>query len=189
LGALGSVGAGLARSSNFAPAASFASIASACACAAATWAASAPSVARLGRGWDQNLVQVYRFRLGKLTFVFFEVLLHVARRHADVPPNLVPHHLLGNDAVADVGLEVLIGDTLLLRSLLQVLHRIEMILLSSRPALDQLGFAGDPKLLAFGKQELLIDQIAQQIGLFLLQLMGRNGLLLGFASSCSAARS
>ncbi len=45
--------------------------------------------------------------------------------------------------------------------------------------LDQLGFAGDPKLLALREQKLLIDQIAQQIGLFLLQFAGGNGLLLG----------
>ena len=92
-----------------------------------------------------------------------------------LPPDLVPHHLLGNDAVADVGLEVLIGDALLLGGLLQVFHRLEMILLPDLvQALDQLGFAGDPQLLALGEQELLIDQIAQQVGFLLLQLAGEE---------------
>ena len=112
----------------------------------------------------------------------FEVFLYVRRRHGHVPTYLVPHHLLGNDAVADVCLEVFIRDTLLLGSLLQVLERIQMILLSDLiQPLDQLGFTGDPQFLAFGEQELLIDQVAQQIGLLLLQLAGRNSLLLGFA--------
>jgi len=44
-----------------------------------------------------------------------------------------------------------------------------MILLSDLvQPLDQLGFTGDSQFLTFGKQELLINLIAQQIGLFLL---------------------
>ena len=55
-----------------------------------------------------------------------------------------------------------------------------MILLSDLiQPLDQLGFAGDAQFLTLGEQELLIDQVAQQVGLLLLQLAGRNGLLPG----------
>ena len=92
----------------------------------------------------------------------FEIRLHFARGHAYLAPDLVPHHLLGNDAVADVGLEVLVGDTLLRGGLFQVIHRLEMILLSDLiQPLDQLGFASDAQFLTFGKQKLLVNQVAK----------------------------
>ena len=84
--------------------------------------------------------------------------------HVEMAADLIPHHLLGNDAIADVGLEILVGDALRRGRLLQILHGGQVILLADivQPA-HQFGFPGNAEVLAFGEQELLIDQVAQKI--------------------------
>ena len=92
------------------------------------------------------------------------VALQVGLSDIDLAIDLLPDHLLGDDAITDVLLEVLEGDALRLGGGLEGLHRIEMVLLADLvKLLDHLGFAGDAKLLALGEQQLLVDQVAEQV--------------------------
>ena len=105
--------------------------------------------------------------------MLLEVALGLAGGELNQLAHLLPHHLLGDDAVANVGFEVFKRDALLLGGLLQVFHRFHMVLLADLvQALDQPGFASDAQLLALGEPQLLVDQVAQQI------LVGRGDILL-----------
>ncbi len=115
-----------------------------------------------------------------LLHVFLLVLLVVARHFAGgelhLFAHLLAHHLLGNDAVADIGLEVLTRYALVLGRLFQVFHGIQVVLLADfvQP-LDQLGVAGNAQFLALGEPELLVDEVAEQV------LVARGDLLHGGA--------
>ncbi len=125
---------------------------------------------------DQNLAQPLALRLRVILLVLLVVALHFARRDLDVLANLLPHHFLGDDLVADVGFEVLERDALLLGGLFQVLDRGQVVLLADLvQPLHQLGFAGNAQFLALGEPQLLVDQVAQQI------LVRRRHLLHGLA--------
>ena len=127
---------------------------------------------------DENFTQPHRFWLREVAQMLLVKLLQLGLRHLDVAPNLVADHLLGDDAVADVLLEVLVGDTLAGCSFLQVFHRIEVVLLANViEAPHQLGLTCNVQVLALGEQQLLVDQIAQQIALVVLELLFRPALL------------
>jgi len=95
--------------------------------------------------------------------------------------NLLPHHLLGDDLVADVGLEVLEGHALLSGRLLQIVNRIQVVLLADLvQALYQFRFAGDVQFLALREPQLLVDQIAQQVLPLTCHLLHRCTVLLSY---------
>ncbi len=84
--------------------------------------------------------------------------------HVEMAADLVAHHLLADDLIADVLLEVFEGDALLGGGLLEGLHVGQVVLLADVVELaDGLGVAGDAELLALGEQELLIDEVAEQV--------------------------
>ena len=108
--------------------------------------------------------------------MLLEVALGLAGGELNPLAHLLAHHLLGDDAVADVGLEILKRDALLLGGLFQVFHGFQVVLLADLvQPVHQLGFAGDAQFLALGEPELLVDQVAQQI------FMRRGNLLHGGA--------
>jgi len=88
------------------------------------------------------------------------------------------HHLLGDDLVADVGLEILIGDALILGRLFQVFQGLQVVLLANlvQPR-HQFGVAVDAQFLAFGEPELLVDEVAQQILVASGDLLHRRAVL------------
>ncbi len=108
--------------------------------------------------------QPLALRLHVVLLVPLVVALHLAGSHLNVFANLLPHHLLGDDLVADVGFEVLERHALLPGCLFQVLDGFQVVLLANfvQP-LDQLRLAGDVQFLALGEPQLLVDQVAQQI--------------------------
>ena len=58
----------------------------------------------------------------------------------------------------------LLGDALLNRFLLEILHGIELHLFAHLvEVFDELGIASDPEVFAFVEQELLVDEIAEDI--------------------------
>ena len=107
------------------------------------------------------------------------VRLLLRRRHLQMATHLVPHHLLREDAVANIRFEVLKRHALFLRRLLQVLHRIQVVLFADivQPA-NHLGIHIQAQLLASRQQQLLVDQVAQQILLPCLDLLRRRPALL-----------
>ena len=92
------------------------------------------------------------------------VPLQVGLGDIDLAIDLLPDHLLGDDAVADVLLEVFERDALLFGGSFERLHRVEMVLLANLiELLDHLGFAGKAQLLALGEQQLLVNQVTEQV--------------------------
>src|SRR5690349_12972934 len=89
-------------------------------------------------------------------------------------------HFSGDDLVFLRLLEVFPGDSLLFGFLLQGLQRIELHVFAHLVKLfDQVGIGGDTQILAFFKQELLVDEIPKDV-LFTvgIDLVGVIGVLL-----------
>ena len=61
---------------------------------------------------DENLAQPHRLGLREIVQVLPVILLQLGIRHLNTAAYLVADHLLGDDAVADVLLEILVGDAL-----------------------------------------------------------------------------
>ena len=92
----------------------------------------------------------------------------------DVSADLLTDHALGQDVVLHVLFEIFERDTLRLRRLLQIFHRVGMHLLAQLvQPLHHLGVGADAQVLRLLQQQLLVDQIAQQV-------------FLVFFASCSA---
>ncbi len=84
--------------------------------------------------------------------------------HVEMAADLIAHHLLADDLIADVLLEVFEGDALLSGGLLEGLHGGEVVFLANVVELaNGFGVAGDAELLALGEQKLLVDEIAEEI--------------------------
>ena len=127
---------------------------------------------------NQNLAQPHALRLCVILFVLLVVPLHLAGSHLDMLANFLPHHLLGDDLVADVGLEVLEGHALVSGRLLQIVNRIQVVLLADLvQALYKFRFTGDVQFLALREPQLLVDQVAQQIPAFARYLLHRCAVL------------
>ena len=93
--------------------------------------------------------------------------------------DFIANHLLRNDSIAHARLEVLPGNALRLSGFLQIVERIEMVLLTHVvELLYQLGLTGNVELLSTRKKKLLVDQIAKQILLLLKKLLLRPLMLL-----------
>ena len=123
-------------------------------------------------------LSVHALRLRVLLLVLLVVALRLAGGELNLSAHLLAHHLLGDDAVADVGLEILERDALLLGRLFQVFHGCQVVLLADLvQPLDQLGFAGDAQFLALGEPELLVDEVAQQVLVGLGDLLHRGAVL------------
>ena len=92
--------------------------------------------------------------------------------HVDVRANFLLNDLLGEDVVLQVLLELLEGDTLRLRRLLQIFHGLRVHLLAQFvEALDDVRVGADSKFLRFLRKQLGVNEIAQQV--FLLGLVLR----------------
>ncbi len=136
---------------------------------------------RIGRERYQDLAQPHLLRLCKLLLVRVVVGLLLRLRHLQPSANLVPHNLLRNHIVLDICSEVLKAHTLLPGSLLErratccravlVFDRVQVILLADlvQPP-DHLRVRVQTELLALGKQQLLVDHVAQHVLLPLLAL-------------------
>jgi len=73
---------------------------------------------------------------------------------------------LGDDPIARVLLEFLVGNSLGLGRLFEFFHRLQVHLLAHFvEALDQFGVAGNAQVLAFLQKELLVDQVAENVAL------------------------
>ena len=108
--------------------------------------------------------------------MLLKVALDFALGDLNLLADFLAHHLLRDDAVADVGFEVLPGHTLFLGRLFQVFQGFQVVLLAELvQLLDHLGFAVDVQFLALGEPELLVDEAAQQV------FVGLGGLLHGGA--------
>src|ERR1035438_1655287 len=93
-------------------------------------------------GWMLNMVPI--FLLNIILLVLLKKALHFARGELNPAPDLVAHHQLSNDAVADIRLKVLKRNTLLLGCLLQVFEGFKVILLADLvQSLNQLRFPVD----------------------------------------------
>ncbi len=105
--------------------------------------------------------------------------LLLAGRDIEVASDLVAHHLLRDDLVADVLLEILVADALLPGGLFERLHVWEIGALADLIQLpDHLGIAVDPEFLPLGQQDLLVDHVAQKGVLFVGELGGTPVVLL-----------
>ena len=96
---------------------------------------------------DENFAEADLLGLGKLLLVSIVVGLLLSLGHLQTTAYLVANDLLGEDAVADVGLEVLERDALLTCGLFEVIHGVQMVLLADlvEPA-DDLGVGVDAEL-------------------------------------------
>ena len=73
-------------------------------------------------------------------------------------------HLLGDDLVLQVLLEIFEGDALACGGLFQVLHGFQLHLLAHFvEPLDHFGVGGDAQVFALFEQQLLVDQVAQDV--------------------------
>ena len=82
----------------------------------------------------------------------------------DVGPDFLPNHLLGDDAVAQVLLEVFKGNALHLRCLFQIFHGLQVHLLANLvQPLNKVGIRRDSQVLAFVQQQILVNQPAQHV--------------------------
>src|SRR5712692_4187474 len=137
---------------------------------------------RLGGSFrrDQNLAQPNLLGSLHLRAVLVIELLHVVLVHGQVRTHFLPNHALRDDLVAQVLLEVFIRSSLCLRRLFQFFHGREVHLLTHFiEALNKLCVAGDAKVFAFLQKELLVNQIAQNVALFLGEsAVGVGGILL-----------
>src|SRR5579872_1761324 len=112
----------------------------------------------------------------KITFVGVEILLLFRLRNLHLLAHFFADDLLRDDLVAKVLLEVFERNSLLLRRLFQIFHRIQVHFLAHLiEPLDDLGIGGDAHVFAFIHQQVLIDEVAQHIFL----LLGKFGLGLG----------
>ena len=101
---------------------------------------------------------MYALLLGVLLLVLLKVALRLAGGKLNPLAHLLAHHLLGDDAVANIGLEILVRNALLLGRLLQVLKGLQIVLLTNLvQPLHQIGFAVDAQFLALGEPQLLVD--------------------------------
>ncbi len=88
--------------------------------------------------------------------------------HGQFRTDFLPDYTLGDDLVAQVLLEVFVRSALRLRCLLQFFHASKVHLLAHFvQLLDQFRVAGDAEVFPFLQQELLVNQIAENIALFL----------------------
>ena len=98
----------------------------------------------------------------------------------EVGADLFANHLLRNNLITHVLFEILVGNSLRGSRLFQLLHGLQLHVLAHliKP-LDQVGVTRNSKVFAFFKQELLVDEIAQDV-LFTLakQLVGVGRILL-----------
>ena len=102
-----------------------------------------------GAGGDEDLAQPNTLRLRVVLLVLLVVTFRFARREAEGGSNLLAHHFLGDDAVADIGLEVLKRYALILGGLLEIFNGVEMVLLANLiQFLDEFGVTVDAQFLA-----------------------------------------
>ncbi len=135
---------------------------------------------RNGFGRDQNFAEADVLRLLHLALVLVVELLDFFFADGEVAADFLADHLLGDDLVALVLLEVFPGDALFDRFFFQVLHGVELHVLAHLvEVFDQLGVAGNAKVFAFVEQELLVDEIAENVFFTLgVELVGILGILL-----------
>src|SRR5512135_788135 len=136
---------------------------------------------RLGLGGNQNFTQPHLLRLRHLAEVVFVVLLNLLRGDVDLGADFLLDDFLGDDVLAQVLLELFVGDALLLGGLGQVIHGGQVHLLADfvKP-LHQVGFRGKAQVIALLQQKLLVNQVAQDVFLLAGDLLRRGALLLAF---------
>ena len=79
-------------------------------------------------------------------------------------PDFLRDHLLRDDLVLHVLLEILEGNTLARSRLFQLFHRFQLHLLAHFvEPFDHLGVGSDTQVLAFFEQQLLVNQVPQNI--------------------------
>src|ERR1035437_6094061 len=117
-----------------------------------------------GFGRNQDLTQANVLRLFHLALVVVVKLLLLLFADSEVAPDLLANHLLGDDLVAHVLLEVFPGDALLGRLLLEVLKGLKLHVFAHLvQALDEIGVAGNAEVFPFVEQKLLVDKIAEDV--------------------------
>ncbi len=118
----------------------------------------------MGCGGNQDLAQADLLGLIKVFLMVGVELLDFGLGDLDPRTDLVANHLLGNDLVAHVLLEIFPIHALLLSGLLQVFNRFQVHLLAHFiQALDHVGISGDPQVFPFLHQKGLINQVAQHV--------------------------
>ncbi len=129
---------------------------------------------------NQNFAEADALGLGNLGLVLLIKLLNFVARDLDVAADFRADHLLGENAVLGVLLELLPADALRFGELLQLFHRAGLHLLAQViQALDQIGVGGNPQVGCLLDEQLLVDEIAQGVCLAILDLLLRQVLLLG----------
>ena len=107
-------------------------------------------------------------------------LLDFIFANSEFAADLLTDHLLGDDLVAHVLLEVFPGDALFGGFFLQIFHGLELHVLAHLVhALDEFGVAGNAEVFSLVQQKLLINEIAEDV-LFTagVGLVGIGGILL-----------
>src|SRR5208282_976907 len=131
-------------------------------------------------GRDENFTEANLLGPFHLRAVLFVELLLVLFVDGQLLSDLLANHALGDDLVAQVLLEVLIGSALCFGRFFQIFHSLKVHLLAHFiEALDQFGVAGDAQVFGFLQQKLLVNEVAQNIFLsFGKQAIGVGGVLL-----------
>ena len=116
--------------------------------------------ARRLRQRHKDLAQVNLLRLHELVLVLFVVRVPLRFAQLQPAPYLIAHHLLLQNLVPDLRLEVFKAHALLPRRLLQVIQRRHLVLLADlvQPP-DHLGVRVQPQLLRLAQQQLLVDHV------------------------------
>ncbi len=110
------------------------------------------------------------------------VLLHVRVRQLQLPSHLVPHHLLLQNLVADLRLEILEVDTLLLRRLRQIVHRRQLVVLANLIQTPyHIRVRVQTQFLCLRKQKLFVDHVTQHVPLRQRQIPRAHMVLLRVA--------
>src|SRR5258708_6281993 len=141
------------------------------------WLRVCGSSIRIGRGWwsgrrrrsnrfwrNQNFFQANGFGLLHIAFMFVVELLLFFFVQGQVAADFLANHLLGDDLVPHILLEVFPGNSLFGRFLFEIFHAGELHLLAHLvEALDEVGVAGDAKILTLVDKKLLVDQVAENV--------------------------
>ena len=137
-------------------------------------------VVGVGAGGDENFAQLQAFRLDVILLVLLEVALSFAGSELNSAADFLAHDLLGDDLVADIGLEVLKGDALLLGGLFQVFQSLKVVLFADLvKALDEVSVSVDAQFFGLGEPELLVNEAAEEVLVSLRDLLHGETVLLG----------
>ncbi len=110
------------------------------------------------RGRDQDFAELDGFRLFHLALMLVVELLLFFLGYGEVLAYFFANHLLGNHLVAQVLLEVLVGEALGRGRFFEIFHAFQFHFLAHLvEPLDEFGVAGEAEVLALFEQKLLIN--------------------------------